>query len=265
MSVITLTTDFGLGDPFVGQMKGVILSIAPEATIVDLTHEVPPQDVLAAAIALESAQRVFPPSTVHVAVVDPGVGSPRRPIAVETENDWWVGPDNGIFTAVLQSEIRRASVVLTNRDFHRPQVSATFHGRDIFAPVAAYLTSGIGLGELGESVGNLLEIDLPVPDSGSCGLVLHILCIDRFGNLVTDLTGQRLLEWRGDRSADQLELRAGPALIRGISRTFSDVPEGRPVAYIGSNGRLEIAVRNGHAATDLNAKRGDTIRLQYVS
>ena len=263
MSVITLTTDFGLADPFVGQMKGVILSLAPTATIVDLTHEVPPGDVSGAAFRLESVLGVFPHGTIHLAVVDPGVGSARRPIAIETENYRWVGPDNGIFTAVPRREAPGVAVVLSNAAFHRSRISATFHGRDLFAPVAAHLSAGVRLDELGAPISDLVEIDLPAPQRKGDRMVLHVVCIDRFGNLLTDLSEERLTDWLGDHPSDRIEIHVGAAKILGLRRTFAAVPVARPVAYIGGTGALEIAVRDGNAAATLSVTRGDVVTLLH--
>lgn len=260
--IITLTTDFGLHDPFVGVMKGVILGIAPAAVIVDLTHDVPPQDILAGALALEAALPYFPPDTIHVAVVDPGVGSDRRAIAAETETGLFVGPDNGVFTAALgRRRVLRAMRLTNPMYFHHP-VSATFHGRDVFAPVAAHLAAGVPLEALGEPAGELVRISLPDPVARDQALEIHVLHIDRFGNLVTDLTAEQYARWRADRPDANARLRVGNREVNGVRRTFADADPGEPVAYIGSGGRLEIAIRNGNAAKDLRVGLGAAILLR---
>jgi len=299
MPIITLTTDFGTTDAYVGVMKGVILGIAPGATIVDLSHQVPPQDVLAGAMVLESAGVYFPQGTIHVAVIDPGVGGGRIPIAIQTQrNDFLVGPDNGLFTAILQRDPMAKAVSLTNSKFHRApvipievetnevstdagagptitdatpdaqeryamRISDTFHGRDLFAPVAAHLANGTPLDQLGEPISALTKLDLPEPLSVDHDLQLRVITIDHFGNLVTNLTAQRYDQWHAEHSQppQSPRLRIGEHRIRSIRRTFSDAQPDQLVAYWGSTGRLEIAVRNGHAAQFLQAEVGVAVYL----
>jgi len=246
--IITLTTDFGLQDAYVGVMHGVILSIAPNARVVDLCHHVPPQDLVAGSLTLEAAIDVFPQGTIHVGVVDPGVGASRRAIALRTDHAVYVGPDNGLFTLPLQRDPPREAVELTNPDHHRPRVSATFHGRDIFSPVAAHLADGEPLANLGPPLAleSLRQLDLPRPSPASDGaLVLAVLHADRFGNLITNLTRAAFDRWRGDTPPAAVTVHLGDTRIPGVATTFSDVAEGEPVAYLGSSDRLEIAVRNG--------------------
>ncbi|MEX2387438.1 MAG: SAM-dependent chlorinase/fluorinase, partial [Phycisphaeraceae bacterium] len=186
--LLTLLTDFGHTDTYVGQMKGVIAGIAPQATAIDLIHVVPPQQVLVAAVMLEAAVEAFAAQTIHVAVVDPGVGGARRAVAVRTEKGVFVGPDNGLFTAVLERWPAVEAVALTNRQYQRDTVSATFHGRDIFAPAAAHLAAGVPMHDLGDSVdpATLVQLNLPQPTPTDHGMTLHVLWIDHFGNLITD-------------------------------------------------------------------------------
>lgn len=191
MSLITLTTDFGHEDSYVGQVKGAILSVDPAAVVVDFCHAVPPQDVLAAALMLEQAMGVFPKGAIHLAVVDPGVGTERAPIAVQTSEGFLVGPDNGIFTAVLEEWPLRRAVRLSNRRYHRRLPSATFHGRDIFGPVAAYLGKQVEIEKLGDPHCELVMLDLPHPQEVNDALLLHVIAVDRFGNLITDLKDAR--------------------------------------------------------------------------
>ncbi len=266
MPIITLITDFGTSDTYVAQMKGVILGIAPEATIVDITHEVPPQNVLAGALALEAAYAAFPPGTIHVGVVDPGVGSARWAIAVETQRYRWVGPDNGLFTLALAREKPRRVVVLDNQRFHRTPVSPTFHGRDIFAPAAAHLARGATLTELGPTLdGKLTPLHLPEPQDSGDALLIHVLTADCFGNLITDLTAARLNDWLAGRPAEQIVITVGPTTIHGLSRTFADVETGKPLAFIGSGGRLEVAVREENVAGALSIGAASAIRLSAFS
>ncbi len=253
--VITLLTDFGLGDYFVGAMKGVILSINPKATIVDITHEVPPQDVLAAAFILEASWPYFPQGSIHVAVVDPGVGSGRRIIAVKTVRAIFLAPDNGLLTPILKSEDVQEIFSITNPNYWLPEVSPTFHGRDIFAPVAAHLSLGVPLEDMGVTIEDPILLEWPCPFKLPDGTIVgHILHIDRFGNLITNLKAHDLKEG--------VVIRVAGCKIHGLKRTFADVGEGEPVAYIGSTGRLEIAIRQGNAARTFKLRRGDKIYVE---
>lgn len=257
MSLITLTTDFGLADSYVGAMKGVILGIDPTATIVDISHDIAPQDVQEAAYVVYTAYPYFPPDTIHVVVVDPGVGSRRRAIALRAAQACFVAPDNGVLSYVLAREGMKEAVSLTHSRYHRPTVSHTFHGRDIFAPVAAHLARGVPLAELGEPVTEIFTFPLPqpqvLPDGGVVGHVLHV---DRFGNLILDVREEDCILSEG------LVLELAGHRIQGLGRTFTDVPAGELVAYIGSSGHLEIALREGNAAQSLGMKRGDKIQLK---
>lgn len=245
--MITLTTDFGTTDTYVAQMKGVIAGIASDARVIDGTHDIPPQDILAGAIALDSLVDVFPDGTIHVAVVDPGVGSQRAAVAVKTERFTLVGPDNGLFTLVLDRYPPTAIVSLTNPDYHRDPVSATFHGRDIFAPVAAHLAAGIAIHKLGEPVNTLINLNIPQPEASSDGLSVLTLTADRFGNLITNLTQAFFSDWLTRANAKGVTVSVKGHVIGPVRRTFADVQPGEPVAYFGSSGRLELAVRNGSA------------------
>ena len=259
--IITLTTDFGTADPFVGLIKGVILGIAPQVTLVDLSHEVPPQDIAAGALVLDTVLGYFPRGTIHVGVVDPGVGGGRTPIAIQTEEAIFVGPDNGLFTAVLARQEQHQAAALTKRQYHRHPVSQTFHARDIFAPVAAHLANGVALTDLGPLIKPTV-IPLPEPWSVGDALELHVLRIDRFGNLITDLTAQRFADWLNGAPAIEVALQVGNCWIRGLSRTFTDADSGAPLAYFGSTDRLEIAIRDGNAAEALEASRETLIQLR---
>lgn len=255
MTIITLTTDFGTTDGYVGAMKGVILGLAPNATLVDISHDVPPQDVRHGARILATAAPFFPPGVIHVAVVDPGVGSARRGIALRTADATFVGPDNGLFTPFLPE--RLACVVLTNPVTHRRPISATFHGRDIFAPVAAHLAQGLPLTELGPVVDDPVSWPDPRPRRLPDGrLRAEVVYVDRFGNLVTNVG---LAEWK---SADLRDLRI---VVGGVSvtvcRTYADVEKGTLLALVGSDGYLEIAVREGSAAERLGLDVGATLAV----
>lgn len=253
--LISLTTDFGLADGYVGAMKGVILGICPRASIVDISHDIRPQGVREAAYVLSTAAPFFPVGTVHLVVVDPGVGTGRRPIAVETERATYVAPDNGVLSLAFSQDSPQVAVHLTHTGYHLPQVSATFQGRDVFAPAAAHLAAGAVASDLGELIPPDDLVTLPVnrpvlqADGWWLGEVLHV---DRFGNLVTTFrTGQSpgsgMIEVAGRR-------------IPVLSRTYGDVKPGELLAYVGSGGYLEIAVRDGNAAAQLSVRVSDPVR-----
>ncbi|HLX61374.1 MAG TPA: SAM-dependent chlorinase/fluorinase [Planctomycetota bacterium] len=261
--MITLTTDFGLNDTFVGVMKGVILSIAPSAKIVDLSHGLPQQDIVAGALALEESCAFFPDGTIHVAVVDPGVGSARTAVALETERAFFVGPDNGIFELVLTKDRLKRAVKLENPRYWLPAVCATFHGRDIFAPAAAHLANGVELSEFGPPCEKLVALNLHGPCEHGAQLKIHVLRADHFGNLITDLTHDVYAKWNPENTPLNFEF-AHSSFMVPVSSTFSDVPEGSPVAYFGSGGRLEIGIRNGNAAAFFKAGKGFSITVGKV-
>jgi len=247
--IITLTTDFGTADTFVGQMKGVILGIAPHARIVDITHQVPAHNVVAGTVTLESMLGAFPADAIHVAVVDPGVGTPRLAIAMRTNGGIFVGPDNGLFSAVLQRTHLRECVSLTDPTFLRRRVGDTFHGRDVFAPAAAHLAQGVDLARLGPKVDEPVTLEVPEAQKRNDRLHGCVLASDGFGNLVTSVRTGMLPPDEAHRR--RLEIETGNVRILGVARTFADVEPGRPVAYPGSGGRLEIGIRNGNAAAEL--------------
>lgn len=252
---ITLLTDFGHRDTYVGEMHAVITGIAPQARVIDLTHEVAPQNVLQGAIFLANAVESCPAGTIHVAVVDPGVGSDRAAIAVQAGAWTFVAPDNGLLTVVLQRYPLLAAVELTNTTYHRSYVSATFHGRDIFCPVAAHLANGVAWENLGAGITRPLhQIPIPVPKVMAGQLRGEVLWIDHFGNLVTNLEASLL-------SDTMTSVRVhGDSLIPRV-RCYADVAVGQPLALIGSSGRLEIAIRNGSAATTFSAQVGEIMTL----
>jgi S-adenosylmethionine hydrolase len=258
VAIITLTTDFGLKDPYVGIMKGVILGINPEARLVDLTHEIAPQEILEGALALEAAVPFFPPGSIHLAVVDPGVGSSRRPLALAARGQSFVGPDNGLFS-FLFAEPGWAAVTLEAPAFRLPAVSRTFHGRDLFAPAAAHLSLGLPLERLGPPLNDPVRLTWPEPRWEGGALVGEVLHVDRFGNLVTSLRGTALAELGPEEGwAVEIEGRSlGPPV-----RSFSEGPSGASAAILGSSGRLEIFVRRGSARALLGAERGALVRVR---
>ena len=257
MGVITLTTDFGTRDYYVGTMKGVILRIDPDAQIVDVTHEIEKQDITEAAIILRSARGYFPDGTVHVAVVDPGVGGSRRPVVVESAGQFFVGPDNGIFSVVLEPDHRAWE--LTETRYRLDLVSDTFHGRDIFAPAAAHLGLGLSPRSLGPPVEQLVRLTPRQPISFSNRILGEVVHVDSFGNLITNVSMARLEETVGSQS---VMIRISGRTVRGISRTYTDVDPGELVAVIGSTDLLEIAVRDGNAHRKLGVGRGDPLELE---
>lgn len=272
MGFITLITDFGLADGYVGAMKGVILSIVPHATIVDISHAVPAQDVLSAAWILYTAHSTFPRGTVHCVVVDPGVGSQRRAIAVQAGAHTFVTPDNGLLSYVLAREPLHMAVELTNPRFHHHPVSHTFHGRDIFAPVAAHIVRGVPLDELGPPIDQPVVWPLQHPEQDPEGaLVGHVLHTDHFGNCITDLqirsekASLLLINPPGEGTEplpiprSQVQIEVGGCVLQGISRTYSDGPSGEPLALVGSSGHLEIALVGGSAALALDLRVGDRV------
>lgn len=257
MTIITLTTDFGAADGYVGAMKGVILNLVPHVTLVDISHAVPPQDVHHGAHVLATAAPYFPPGTVHVAVVDPGVGSARHGIALQTPGATFVGPDNGLFTPFLRE--RTACVALTRPTTHRHPVSATFHGRDVFAPVAAHLAHGLPLAALGPSVDDPLALPDPQPRRLPDGrLRAEVVYIDRFGNLVTNIRPLAELEQKG--GLGDIRIVVGDESL-AVCRTYADVAPGALLALVGSDGHLEIALREGSAAERLGLGVGATVEV----
>jgi len=244
--LITLVTDFGTADYFVGAVKGAILSGNPHAVVVDITHEIPPQDVEACAFTLLAAYRTFPAGTIHVAVVDPGVGSSRRPIIVSANEQFFVGPDNGLFTYIYDREPLHRTFHVTAEKYFRPSPSSTFHGRDIFAPVAAALSNGVKPEQLGPAIDD--EIRFPY------SLEPQIIHIDRFGNCVTNISRET---FKGKIAS----LKINGKTIRNF-RNFYGENSNRPDTLFGiwgSAGFLEISVNGGSAAKILRAKRGDAV------
>ncbi|MCS6776945.1 MAG: SAM-dependent chlorinase/fluorinase [Chloroherpetonaceae bacterium] len=274
--IIALMTDFGLSDTYVGTMKGVILCIAPGATIVDLTHGIGPQNLLEASLKLASVVAYFPPETVYVVVVDPGVGSQRDAVIVETAIGRFVCPNNGVLTQVLRTYPPLRVVRLTEkaRPYCLPEISATFHGRDIFAPVGAHLAQGVPMETFGDPCASesLVTCDIPAVDvasgpDGRIRLSVPILYPDHFGNLITALTVTQWLAWveHSGRTAPDVErdvqISAGDMQWQGIVRTYSDVARGAPVAYWGSSHHLEIGIREGNAVDTLHLRAGDSVTV----
>lgn len=251
--IVTLTTDFGSRDPFVGVMKGVMLGVNPELTLVDLTHGIEPGKVFQAAFLLENSAGFFPPGTVHLVVVDPGVGGPRRAIAVRNEKSLFVGPDNGCLGRYLPGD---DAVEITNPELLPEERSRTFHGRDVFAPAAAHLASGLPLRELGPPVFDPVVLDPPGPKISGDVLEARVMHVDRFGNLVTCLNVMDLFAFAGTST---LVFKVGELSFGTFVSTYSDAPEGSLMAYEGSGGYLEIGVARGSAADLTGAAAGDEV------
>jgi S-adenosylmethionine hydrolase len=255
--VIALLTDFGVQDHYVGSVKAVILGICPEAAVFDITHDIPPQDILAGALELEAVVPFLPAGAVVVAVVDPGVGSARRAVAVQSGQLRFVGPDNGLLDLAVRGTSDRTVVEIVNRSYTRDTISRTFEGRDRFAPAAAWLATGIPLHDLGPPVGDMVSLRVPEPavsDGVIDGLVLRV---DRFGNLVTNI-GRDML----NRVGPAASISVGGATVDQISETYADLAHGALGALVGSTERLEIAVNGGSASGVLAVGRGTPVQVR---
>src|SRR3984893_11534861 len=255
--VIALLTDFGTRDHYAGTMKGVVLGICPDATLVDISHEVPAHDVLAGALKLAASYRYFPAGTVFLVVVDPGVGSTRRGIAAEAGDYKFVAPDNGVLTVVLDENPPKRIVELTERKYARPTVSRTFEGRDRFAPAAAWLAKGADGMTLGRSAGAIVRLDLPHVRVDDAGIAGEVVRVDRFGNLITNID-RRTFE---KLSGQALEIRIGPHTVSKVVSTYADAASGDVCALFGSTDHLEIAVTGASAASRLAVGRGEAVHV----
>lgn len=271
LPTIALLTDFGLEDTFVGVMKGVIARICPDARVIDLTHAIPPQDVRQGAVALMNSCAYFPAGTVFTAVVDPGVGSARRAVAVEAGEYFFVAPDNGLISyAAGRAGIKRA-VVLTEQRYWLDEISASFHGRDIFAPVSAHLACGVDLSQLGHPIDDVVMLPAPRLQAEDGMIVGEVLLADHFGNLLTSIgpvkrqDSERVVQIGGETyhlDPERTRIEVGGTVIEGIVTTFSAVPSGGLLAMVGSSGYLEIAVNRGSAATVLDVRAGAPVRVK---
>jgi hypothetical protein len=255
-SFITLLTDFGTKDHYVASMKGTVLSINPQCTLIDITHHVSPHDIKEGAFILANAYSFFPKGTIHLSVVDPGVGSPRKPILLVTTNYFFVGPDNGLFTFALKREKAKKVVALTNQKFFLSQVSTTFHGRDLFAPVAAHLSLGVKPEAFGPELNSWVEFDFEKPRIRGRKLIGEILHIDAFGNLISNINEEQLFHFVKDHS---FVIRTGERDIQGLKKGYWEGKRNEPMALIGSGGFLEISVREGNAQRMSKIKKGDKI------
>jgi len=257
VSVITLTTDFGTQDWFVGTMKGVILGIQPGARPVDITHEIAPGDIRAGAFALMAAAPYFPKGTIHVVVVDPGVGSQRRAIAVKTKRALFIGPDNGVLTWALRKETIVTARQITDEKFFQHPVSRTFHGRDIFAPTSAHLCAGKKFSQLGPKINDWVQLPWPNPAQSEKGLAGEIIYIDRFGNAITNLAHDLLREDEWARAKIVLKRHK----LGAPSNSYAATKPGKLLAILSSAGFLEIAVNGGAATRQLKLNCGDAVKV----
>ena len=256
--IVTLTTDFGLRDPFVGIMKGIIFAICRQVTLVDLTHEIAPFDVQEGAVALESAWRFFPAGSIHVAVVDPGVGGRRRALALHAGGHYFVGPDNGLFTFALMNE-GWSAVAIEAPAYRRSEVSRTFHGRDIFAPAAAHLAAGVSLDHLGSRITDPVRRPLPRSRREGDEIVGEVIGNDRFGNLLTSVSADSVSELAPDGA---IEVELAGREIRTLAASYEEGAPGIAAAIVGSSGRLEIFVRNGSARAVLGVGPGAQVKIR---
>ncbi len=256
--IITLLTDFGTLDSYVGIMKGVILSLNPEAVLVDLTHGVPPQDTISGAFLLAEAAPYFPAGTIHLAVVDPGVGTPRLALAAKAREQFWVGPDNGLFSLVFQEGASPDLVSLENVDYFRGPVSSTFQGRDIFASVAAHLSLGTPLEVFGPPLTDPIVLPWPEPEFTPDAVRGEIIHVDGFGNLVSNIRGIELLAWLA--GSPHLVILSS-LTVKGLAHTYGETPAGEFVALVGSHGYLEIACVQGNAARRLTVGTGRSMAV----
>jgi S-adenosylmethionine hydrolase len=256
--VIALLTDFGTRDHYAGTMKGVALGICPEATLVDISHEVPPHDVLAGALELAACFRYFPAGTIFLVVVDPGVGSARRGIAADAGDYKFVAPDNGVLTMALEEVAARKIVELTERRYARPTVSRTFEGRDRFAPAAAWLAKGVELSALGRPAGSVHRLEVPRAATAPGRLAGEVLRVDRFGNLITNVD-RKIFDALAEGGA--LEVRVGAHTISRVVSTYADVGAGEICALFGSSDHLEIAANGASAAGELGVGRGAPVHI----
>jgi len=258
-SIITLTTDYGTNDHLVGTMKGVILKINPDVTIVDITHNVTAYDLLDGALAIGAAYSYFPPKTVHVVVVDPGVGTERRPLLVSAQNQYFIAPDNGVLSVIYEREdnvvVRHANV----EHYFLSPVSKTFHGRDIFAPVAAWLTKGWQTPSMGDEITDYKKFAMPKPKHAGGSLKGVILRVDAFGNLITNFRAENIPA--NAQQNGHFQLQVGTHVVKKFVDTYAHGAAGEPIAYIGSSGYIEIGVNKGSAARTLALGRGTPVVL----
>jgi len=258
-SIITMTTDFGLSDHYVGVMKGVILSINPKARVIDISHQVRPGYIFQAARLVKESYLFFPMGTVHLAVVDPGVGTNRRSIVVKVKDHYFVGPDNGLFWPVIECSNVTTVIHLTEKKYFMPDVGYTFHGRDIFAPVASYLSTGVDPREMGPIITDPVPLDFQMPHEKEGILTGEVISVDHFGNMVTNIHEDDLARFLKD---SQPLIKAGDLVVEGLCKTYAEASKGEPLALIGSSRYLEISVNLGRACDRAGEKSGDVVGMK---
>jgi S-adenosylmethionine hydrolase len=256
-AIITLTSDFGYQDYYVSAMKAVILGISPNARLIDITHAVPPQDIMAGAWTLRNTAFLYPEKTIHLAVIDPGVGTNRKPVIVKLNNHFFVGPDNGLFSLLCETGNAEAFEI-RDQKFMRDTISSTFHGRDIFAPCAAYLANGVSPESFGPKIENLFTYRWAEPISDKEGIQGWIIHIDVYGNLITNIPATLL---KGRHNG--LKIYAGTSIMNSIVQTYGEAEPGDAITYPGSSGMLEIAVNMGNAAELLNITKGAPVSIVF--
>jgi S-adenosylmethionine hydrolase len=264
MAVVTLLTDFGTADEYVGVMKGVMLSICPSLSVIDISHRIKPRDIVQAAYMIPAYFHFFPAGTIHIVVVDPGVGSQRGIVAIRLDQHFFLAPDNGVLSLLLRDQKSDTIIEVSNSDYFLEPLSTTFHGRDIFAALGGHLACGAELDALGTKITtqDLVQLsDLACRVSESGELVGRIVSVDRFGNLITNIDAIQLGAFFESNVPKQPFIRIGSLTIRGLAKTYADVAPEAPLALIGSRGYMEIAVNCGSAQSQLKAAKGDPIRI----
>jgi hypothetical protein len=265
VSLITMLTDFGLNDHYVAIMKGVVYNINPQARIVDISHEVRPQDVLQAAFLLKVSYSYFPKRTIHLVVVDPGVGTTRRPILVSTESYYFIAPDNGVLSFIYQQETISEVRELTASHYFLNPVSQTFHGRDIFSPMVAWLSRGVAASSLGDLVTDYKKFNIPVPTLLKEDILVgRIIYVDRFGNLISNITQKDFTEHLGKSPGKRFVLRVAERNIGKLSQSYAEGGEGELVALFGSSNYLEFSLNKGNAARALSIQIGAEVLFKVA-
>ncbi|MFC1490769.1 S-adenosyl-l-methionine hydroxide adenosyltransferase family protein [Candidatus Latescibacterota bacterium] len=259
--IITYTTDFGSSDPYAGIMKGIVLSINPKACQVDITHNIPSHDIVHASFILANAYSHFPKGTIHTAIVDPGVGGERKNIAVLTDSYFFVGPDNGIFSNVLSNETIREIREIKNLPFIMETVSSTFHGRDVFAPCAGFISAGKNFSDIGPLLERVKYLDFPKIKKENSSLTGEVVFIDSFGNLITNISQKTLDSFAGDKS---FEIYFAAERFTKLSTHYSEIPSGKALALFGSTEHLEISMNGGSAASYFMTPIGTKITIQLI-
>jgi S-adenosylmethionine hydrolase len=257
--IVTLITDFGWTGEYVGALKGAILSVNPRCLIVDITHQIEPQNILQASFVLRKSYSYYPPGTVHTVVVDPGVGTKRRALVVEKDNYLFVGPDNGVFSGLLPSGGKIRARKIARKEYFLTPVSDTFQGRDVFAPVAGHLSLGLSPPKLGPMVKNLARMNFPEPRRGKEHLTARVLWADSFGNLITNVTRQEYAR----KLESRFQIQGQGWSIDRLSRTYGDGKPGQPMALFGSGGLLEISLNRGNARNTLGLNPGNFFTIQW--